>query len=189
MKPSVRKLTHCGLMLALAFVLSNFKIMELYNGGAVTIASMAPIIIISFMYGSKTGVFTAFVYSLLQMVQGFYPPPVQNVWNFILVILLDYVIAFSALGLANLFKKPFGDKKVLGSVVATLAVVFIRFFCHFISGIVIWAPYAPEGMGAALYSFLYNGSVMIGEMITTGIVVGLLVKFVDFDKITKKINA
>ncbi len=186
MKPQLRKLTHCGLMLALAFVLSMFKVFSLYNGGSITIASMAPIIIISFMYGTKTGVFTAFVYSLLQMVQGFYPPPVQTIWNFILVILLDYVVAFTVLGLADLIKKPFGEKKVLGSVVAAVAVIFGRFFCHFLSGIIIWGTYAPEGMSATVYSLLYNGSIMIGEMITTGVVVGLLVRFVDFDKIKKQ---
>ena len=186
MKPQVRKLTHCALMLALAYVLSMFKVFSLYNGGSITIASMAPIIIISFMYGTKTGVFTAFVYSLLQMVQGFYPPPVQTIWNFILVILLDYVVAFTVLGIADLIRKPFGEKKILGSVVASITVVFARFFCSFISGIVIWGTYAPEGISAVLYSLLYNGSIMIGEMITTSVVVGLLVKFVNFDKIKNK---
>ena len=48
--------------------------------------------------------------------------------------------------------------------------LFFWFFyrpCHFASGILIWDVYAPEGTPVWLYSFLYNGGYMAGELIIT----------------------
>ena len=92
---------------------------------------------------------------------------------YILVILLDYVIAYTVLGLAGIIAKPF-LKPVKGAVVGTLAVTAVRYLCHIASGILIWGVYAPEGTPVWLYSLLYNGSYMVPEMIITTIVVGLL---------------
>ena len=186
MNTTTRKLTHSALMIALALVLSMIKLFHLANGGSITPASMAPIILIALMYPTKWALLTSFVYSLVQMVEGFYAPPTQDFMSFVLVILLDYVLAFGILGCAGLVARLFKDKKILGACVATIAVIFARFFCSFLSGIVIWGVYAPEGPPVWLYSLGVNGSVMLGEMVTTTIAMAVLVKFLPLDKLAAK---
>lgn len=182
MTVKTRRLTHCALMIALALVLSMIKLFHLPNGGSITPASMAPIILISLMYEPKWAFFTSFAYSLVQMVEGFYPPPVQTIGNFVLVILLDYVLAFGALGIAGTVARRFGEREVLGASVGTIVAIFARLFCSFLSGIVIWGVYAPEGTPVWIYSLSVNGTVMVGEMITTTIVIAILVKLLPLDK-------
>lgn len=184
MNTTTRKLTHSALMIALALVLSMVKLFHLPNGGSITPASMAPIILIALMYPTKWALFTSFVYSLVQMVEGFYAPPTQDLLSFVLVILLDYVLAFGVLGCAGLVARRFKANKVLGASIATLAVIFGRFFCSFLSGILIWSVYAPEGTPVWIYSLGVNGSIMIGEMITTTVVMAVLVKFLPLEKLT-----
>ena len=188
MKPTTRKLTHSALMLALALLLSMIKFYHFPNGGSITAASMAPIIIISLMYDTRWALFTSFAYSLLQMLEGFYPPPVQSFGMFVALILLDYVVAFGVLGLAGPVARRF-QKEPLGAAVGSIVVVFCRFFCSFLSGIIVWGSYAPEGTPVWIYSLTVNGPIMIGEMITTSVVVALLVKFIDFQKLAGKSSA
>lgn len=184
MNTTTRKLTHSALMVALALVLSMIKLFHLPNGGSITPASMAPIILIALMYPTKWALFTSFVYSLVQMVEGFYAPPTQDLLSFVLVILLDYVLAFGILGCAGLIARRFKTNKILGATLATLAVIFARFFCSFLSGILIWGVYAPEGTPVWIYSLSVNGSIMVGEMVTTTIVMAVLVKFLPLEKLT-----
>lgn len=186
MNTTTRKLTHSALMIALALVLSMIKLFHLANGGSITPASMAPIILIALMYDTKWALLTSFVYSLIQLVEGFYAPPTQDFISFVLVIMLDYVLAFGVLGCAGLVARRFKTHKILGACVATNVVIVARFFCSFLSGMIIWGVYAPEGTPVWLYSLGSNGSIMIGEMITTTIVMAVLVKFLPLDKLAAK---
>ena len=106
------------------------------------------------------------------MMTGFYPPPTQNFISFIAVIFLDYVGAFSVLGLANLFVKLMGSKSWAIPLSGTI-VTGLRFIMHILSGILIWGVYA-EGSSVLVYSITYNGSYMIPEMIITTIVLAIL---------------
>ncbi len=81
------------------------------------------------------------------------------------------------------------QKKPLGAAAGSIVVVFCRFFCSFLSGIIVWGSYAPEGTPVWIYSLTVNGPIMIGEMITTSVVVALLVKFIDFQKLAGKSSA
>ena len=116
-----RTLVECALMIALGTVLANIKIFEMPNGGSITLLSMLPFILISFRHGAKWGLFTGFVNSLLQMLLGFYAPPAPGLLPLVGMILLDYVLAFSFLGLACVFAKPFKNKLV-GVAVGSAAV-------------------------------------------------------------------
>lgn len=102
-----RIMVECALMIALGTILANIKIYELPNGGSITLFSMVPFILVSFRHGVKWGLFTGFVNSLLQMLLGFYAPPAPGLLPLVGMILLDYVLAFSFLGLACVFAKPF----------------------------------------------------------------------------------
>ena len=164
-----KKLVMCAVMTALSTVLCIYTVYRLPNGGGVTFASMVPIIMISLLYGAKYGIVSGVIYSLVQGVMGFYAPPVQNFSSFLIVILFDYLIAFTVLGCADLFWKLFKRVKWAIPLCGTFT-VFLRFLCHLVSGVAIWSAYAPEGQSPFAYSLVYNASYMIPEMIITAIV-------------------
>ena len=169
-----RIMVECALMIALGTILANIKIYELPNGGSITLFSMVPFILVSFRHGVKWGLFTGFVNSLLQMLLGFYAPPAPGLLPLVGMILLDYVLAFSFLGLACVFAKPFKNKLV-GVAVGSAAVCVLRFLCSFLSGVLIWGNLS-DGLPAWIYSLTYNGSYMLPEGIMTTIAVVLLYK-------------
>lgn len=169
-----RTLVECALMIALGTVLANIKIYELPNGGSVTLFSMLPFILISFRHGVKWGLFTGFVNSLLQMLLGFWAPPTPGLLPLVGMILLDYVLAFTLLGLAGAIANPFHNR-MLGVAVGSAAVCAIRFVCSFLSGVLIWGNLS-DGLPAWIYSLTYNGSYMLPETILTTIAAVLICK-------------
>ncbi len=171
-------LVECAMMIAMSTVLSMIQLFTMPQGGAVTCASMVPLILVSYRHGLKWGAGTAFVHSLLQMAIGFYPPPAQSFFAFVGVILLDYVLAFTVLGTASFFGKPF-KKRVASVAVGAAAVGILRFLCSFLSGILIWSSYAPEGTPVWIYSLTYNGSYMLPEIIISVVVAMILVPVLD----------
>ena len=176
-KTNTKKLTLSAVMVALATVLSFVSVYRLANGGSVTLASMVPIIVISYLYDAKWSVITSLVYALLQMMMGFYPPPTNDIISYFMVVMLDYVIAFGCLGLAGTFFKMFGKNKIAITLSGAI-VVIMRFVCHFLSGIIIWGVWAPEGQSVYWYSLTYNGSYMGLELVITVAVLGLMSKFI-----------
>ncbi len=200
-----RALTEAAIMVALATILSLFKIYEMPWGGSVTLASMLPLVLVGYRHGFKWGILSALVYSITQMLLGFgtisaafLPGDDQMLWyNAVIMVLLDYFFAFSLVGLSGLFRNPEKPSKslVLGSIVGTGA----RFVMHFFSGWILWGAWAAsffEGFDettggtfgawivnhfsgqalAAVYSFIYNGFYMIPEMIITALLAFFLGK-------------
>ncbi|MDR1692749.1 MAG: energy-coupled thiamine transporter ThiT [Oscillospiraceae bacterium] len=170
---NLRALTETAVLVAIAFVLSFFQFkLPWPNGGSVTPASMLFILAIGLRRGPVWGIGGALAYSLLQMLQSFYPPPVENAFNLFLVVMLDYVVAFTALGLSGLF-----GRRKYGILIAAPICLALRFLCHFASGILIWGPYAPEGMPTALYSLAYNGSYVGIELVLCLAAAALLLRY------------
>ena len=169
-----RIMVECALMIALGTILANIKIYELPNGGSITLLSLLPFILVSYRHGTKWGLFTGFVNSLLQMLLGFYAPPAPGLLPLVGMILLDYVLAFMALGLAELFARPFKNRTV-GVAVGTFAAGFLRFMCSFLSGVLIWGNLS-DGLPAWTYSLTYNGSYMLPETILTTVAAVLIYK-------------
>ncbi len=176
---AIRIVTECALMVALGTVLSMIKIYSLPQGGSVTAASMVPFLIISYRHGARWGLLAGFVNALLQMLLGqIYPPVAPGVIGYIAEILLDYLMAYMVIGLANVFYKPFKhSKKLLGIGISTFICCFLRFMCAFVSGFLIWADLAADGIGAVIYSLGYNAAYMIPETLITVTVICLLYKF------------
>ena len=175
-----RTLVECALMIAVGTVLAQIKIFEMPFGGSVTLVSMLPFILVSFRHGVKWGLATGLVNSLLQMLLGFYAPPAGTVAAFVGVVLLDYVLAFTLLGLAGVIAKPFKNH-LLGVAAGTAAVCVIRFLCSFLSGALLWGSYQESyewarGMSVWLYSFIYNGSYMLPELLITTVCAVILCK-------------
>ena len=166
----VRTLCECAIMVALAFALSCIKLFPMPLGGSVTLVSMLPIMLISLKYGWKIGLGTGFVYSLTQLTQALIEgdvfPYCQTFGVLVVCLLCDYLIPFSGLGLAGIFKdKAIFKNSEISCYVGMGLGVGIRFICHFITGVAIWGQWAPEGMGKFLYSFLYNGAYLGADLV------------------------
>lgn len=162
---SISTLTECAVMLALAFALSCAKLFEMPMGGSVTVASMLPIMLISIKYGVGTGLATGAVYSFTQLMQAFASanvfPYCETGKTLALCVLFDYLVPFTLIGLAGVFHKLKLTKNVeLNVYIGIVSVVVLRFLCHFLTGVVIWGQWAPDGMGKYLYSFLYNAGFL-----------------------------
>ncbi len=163
------KLTESAVMLAFAFVLCLFPLASLPYGGTITACSMLPVIIIAYRYGWKWGLLTGFVFSLLQIVEGgigtlsaFTKTP----GSFLLVFFLDYVIAFTVLGLAGLFRGRIKNQRA-ELVAGAILVCVLRYACHFLSGITVWRDISIPMAGAVPFSLIYNATYMLPETIIT----------------------
>ena len=179
-RTNVRAMVECAMMIAVGTVLAQIKIYTMPYGGSVTLVSMLPFILVSFRHGVKWGLFTGFINGLLQLITGFYAPPSGTLTALVAMILLDYLLAFMALGLAQGFAKPFKNRLV-GVAVGTAAVCFMRFICSFLSGALLWGSYQSYyewavGLSVWEYSFIYNGTYMLPELIITTVCACLLVK-------------
>ena len=173
-KFSVKDLAECALMLAMATILSFIAVFRMPQGGSISLFSMVPLLYVAYRYPVRWALLTALACGLLHMLFSFYPPPARSVLTFIGVILLDYLVAYGVLGLAGLFAKPFAG--VPGMLIGGSIAIVLRFICHFVSGIIIWGAFAPEGQPVALYSLVYNGSYMAGEWVLSMVGIAALVK-------------
>ena len=181
MGKSTRRLVESAIMIAIGTVLSMFPFSAPWAfGGGVTICSMLPLVIIAHRYGTKWGLFTAFVYSVLQLILGVSNVQFAAGYGFVLavgVLLLDYILAFTVIGLSACFNGVI--KNHLASIVVGIVFTFaLRFVCHFLSGWIIWGVITPNEMGlvAPLYSLIYNGGYMLPETIITALVAVLTYK-------------
>jgi thiamine transporter len=152
-------------MVALAGVLhfiSGFiPFLAMPQGGRVTLAAMVPVLFVAIRRGPRVGILAGIAFGLVVLVlEPFIYHPVQ--------VLLDYPLAFGALGLAGFFRKL----PVLGVAVGISG----RFICHFVSGLVFFASYAPAGMDPAVYSAIYNAWYLIPELIISAAVISVLQK-------------
>ncbi|HOA80113.1 MAG TPA: energy-coupled thiamine transporter ThiT [Defluviitaleaceae bacterium] len=152
---SVKALAYSGIAIALATILSYIKLFQLPQGGAVTTFSMLFIVLIGYWFGPFEGIIAGLTHGTLQLlIDGYVIHPAQ--------LLLDYPLAFGALGLSGFFRK--GSKSILlGYIVGTIG----RFICSFLSGWIFFGSYAWEGYSAVAYSLLYNLSYIGIEMILT----------------------
>ena len=158
-RQDLRRLVEIGFAVALVAVLSNIRVYKLPQGGSITAGSLVPIFYIALRWGGKAGLLAGVLAGAVNYIlEPFFVHPAQ--------VLLDYPVAFGLLGLAGFFQRS----PVIGIVVGGLG----RFLAHFISGVVFFASYAPEGTSPAVYSAVYNGSYMLPEVIIS-IVLTLLV--------------
>ena len=159
-----------GLAIALAFILDMLKIYTLPNGGgSISLGSMIPIFLISFIYGPSIGLFTGFLFGILKLIINPYIlNPIQ--------VLFDYPLPFMTVGIAGFFKN-----KYLGATLGML----LRFVCHFISGVIFFGSYAPAGTSPIIYSIAVNGFAVGGELL----ICLTLLAFLPIDKLIKRLKS
>lgn len=166
-------LVECAIMVALAVVLDLLPLPKWPNGGSLSIASV-PIIYISYRRGLRWGLAAGLVESAIQLITGWYAPPAGTALAVFGCVLLDYFLAFTVLGAAPLFVRLGGKSKLAGYGIGAVAVNLLRFVCSFLSGVLLWGSYAPEGQSVWLYSLAYNGGYMIPNAILSGVCIVLL---------------
>lgn len=199
MSTKTKRLTESAMLLAVAIVLelvSKMVIPEMPFGGQITLVSMLPVVLISYRHGVKWGLVSGLTYALLEMALGaktvaaaFQPGYFGDdvmLLNAFIMCALDYLVAFTVLGLGGIFRhrieKP-GTALLAGAAVALSA----RYLAHIASGYILFSGWAEwfftqEGFpawGATLvanlssdalglmYSVVYNGIYMIPEIILT----------------------
>ena len=134
------------------------------------------ITIIGYFYGAKTGLITGAAYGVLQLITGPYIyAPLQ--------VLLDYPLAFGALGLSGFF-----CRRKHGLVIGYIVGVIGRYICHVISGYVFFAEYAPEGMNPMIYTLGYNLTYILPEMIVTAVLLCIPVVAKAIGQVKKQAN-
>lgn len=158
---TTRQVAEVAIAIALSVVLGMLKVYQLPQGGSITAGSMVPVFYVALRWGARTGVLAGVLVGLVNfLLEPVFMHPVQ--------FLLDYPVAFGALGLSGAFQaRPW-----LGVVVGGAG----RFVSHFLSGVVFFAQYAPREMSPWVYSAVYNGSYMLPEVVVSVILTLLLLK-------------
>jgi len=150
-------------VVALTVILKDIlpPIYQLPQGGSVSAAGMVPLLCFSLRRGVRAGLEAGAVYGMVNMaIGGYIVDPVQA--------LLDYPVAFAALGLAGVLRKY----PLLGVSVGIAG----RFLAHFVSGVWFFGMYAPEGMDPIVYSAIYNGSYLLVELAVSVIIIYIVAK-------------
>ncbi len=179
MKTKLKRIADSAMLIAIGTVLSLFTFQGPWLlGGGITVCSMLPLVMIAQRYGTKWGIFSSLIYSVLQIVIQLnnvqYAPTALSAAG---VVVFDYILAYSVLGFSACFNNLIADRRkaiVLGIVVTFSG----RFLCHFISGVLIWEALFPNELGWAspVWSLVYNASYMIPEIVITSIVAYLSYK-------------
>lgn len=189
-KNNTYKLAVCAIMVALGAVLSLVKVWKMPFGGSITLFSMLPCAMVSIAFGLKWGIAASFVEAVIQLAFGITMDGVLA-WgltpaSLIGVIALDYLLAYTVIGLAGMFR----TKGYIGICLGTAAAVALRFVSHLISGAVIFAnfeqfvAFGTEWVGRPwFYSLCYNGAYMLPEMIITMVAAAVLFKLPQLKKL------
>lgn len=156
----------CGILIALSVALSFVKIWKMPLGGSVTLASMLPVMLISYRHGLKWGLGGSFVYSIVNMLVLIFANGDLFSWGLswqaiVASMFLDYILAYTVLGFAGIF-----GKKLWQYLAGMTFAVFLRYIFHVISGVFVFGYSLPKGFANPLtYSLIYNGAYLLPDLI------------------------
>ena len=141
----------CAVAIALGTVLSNIKVFSFPFGGSITLLSMLVICLPGYWFGLSAGILTGVAYGVLQML---FDPYIL----FPAQLVVDYLLAFGALGLSGLF-----SKRKHGLIPGYLVAVLGRYIFAVLSGWLFFGMYAWEGWNPLPYSLAYNACYIFAE--------------------------
>jgi thiamine transporter len=173
MKTNTKKIAESAMLIAIGTVLTLLTFQGPWAlGGGITFCSMLPLVILAQRYGTKWGILSSLVFSIIQIFLGLnnvqYAPTALSAAG---IVLFDYILAYSVIGFSAGFNKVIKDRR--SSIIIGIVVTFFaRFLCHFISGLIIWEVLFPNELGWAppVWSLAYNASYMVPEILITSIV-------------------
>ena len=173
-----------GITLGLSFALSYAKISPVPYGGSITLASFVPVLIYAYVYGLVDGLLAGTIFGLLNFISG---PYILTPFTFI----LDYLLAFASIGVMGVAKK-FTKKQTFNVVLGTVAVFFVRFVFHLISGIIyfmndaVWVDLPNWAMANAfVYSLIYQLIYIPADCAIAAIILYILAKTKVLDRLIK----
>lgn len=186
---STKRLVEASIMIALATVLSMLKVVDMPYGGSVTAASMLPIIIVSYRHGIGTRLISGGVFAVIQQLLGLNTLSYVTTWQSVIaVIMLDYIVAYTAVGLAGFVKgkimpsAPEARRQGTELAVGCIAVCILRYVFHVIAGATVWAGLSIPTEAAMIYSLGYNATYMLPETIVTTLAAAWIGGVIDLNK-------
>ena len=154
-----RMIAEAGVAIAIAQVLSFITLFHMPQGGSIKAASLVPLMIFAYRWGGTRGILAGVVYGVLHFLLGF-----KSSIHY-LSIILDYLVAYGAIGVCGYFKD-----NIIGLVSGSIVAIALRWFASVTSGAVVFASYAPQGQNPWIYSMIYNASYMVPDGILNIIV-------------------
>ena len=155
-KMDAKVLSISALLVALSTALSYVVLFKAPYGGSVTLFSILPIVLAGYFFNVRIGLIVGMAVGFLNLLLNPYiVHPIQ--------LLLDYPLAFGALGLGGILKKK-GEYSIIGVLWIS---ILARYFCAFLSGVVFFGAYAPKGFNPGTWSLVYNASYLSVEGIMT----------------------
>ena len=143
-----------ALAMVLAMVCALIPFLNLPFGGGFTVASMLPVVIISYMYGMKWGFFSAAIYSVIQVVMDLYlgkgstlialfmpnSEDYMGIGAAIAILIIDYLVAYTLLGFGGAFRKM--KNKTLALTLGVVLALSLRYLAHIVSGYIFYGAWA-----------------------------------------------
>ena len=160
-KLTVKQLAFCAMAIALGTVLSNIKLFHFPTGGSITLLSMLVICLPGYWFGLGAGIATGVAYGVLQLI-------IDPYVLFPMQLIVDYILAFGALGLSGLFSNA-----KLGLLKGYITAVLGRYVFAVISGWIFFGAYAWEGWDPLPYSLAYNAIYIFAEAAVTLVVLSI----------------
>lgn len=171
----VRTIVEIGLTIALSAVLGLIAVVQLPQGGSYSLV-MLPIFVLALLRGPAIGISAGALYGIVDyMLKPYYFHPLQ--------VVLDYPIAFAAVGLAGLFAARWHAMMAehrTGAAISTALLPGValgalgRYAAHVLSGLVFFASYAPENQSPLVYSALYNSFVLVSAVVSAIVLISIL---------------
>ncbi len=179
MNKSTKVIVEVAIMISLAFIIELiFSVIPgLIQGGRISI-SLLPIVVVAWRRGIVPGMVAGLLFSLLNMyLLDAYNPALLLSWglsmnDFYASVALDYLLAFSLVGLVGVIRIKLGDS-LLNFIYAVVIGYAIRFTMHFLSGVIIFDAFAGD-QNAWKYSLVYNGTYILPSAILA-VIVGIAI--------------
>ena len=208
MTNKTKKLTESAMLLSVAIVLelcSKMFIPELPFGGQLTLASMLPVVLISYRHGVRWGLVSGLAYAMIEMAIGartvtaaFQPGYFGDgtlILNALIMCALDYLAASTVLGLGGIFRDRIENRRK-ALLCGTVLALSCRYLTHTLSGYILFSGWAEwfftqegfpawggslvsslnPGMLGLLYSVVYNGMYMVPEILITAVAAMLIAR-------------
>ena len=185
-KYDARRIAFAGVCVASSFVLALIKFKPVQYGGSITLASFAPVLLYTYVYGAPDGFMVGLILGLLNFIES---PYILTPATFI----LDYLLAFASIGVMGFFGKiPRKEKGAWPLVLGCVAVFSVRFLSHLASGMIfflndaVWVSLPNWAMGNAFtYSLVYQCVYIPADAFIATMVVFVLAKTGVLSKLTK----
>lgn len=153
---STQMIVEAGIMLALAVILAQFKLYKMPQGGSISL-KLLPLMIFAIRWGAPAGMVVGALFGVITLIiKPEIVHPIQ--------VILDYPLPSALMGLAGIsFSK--NKSEFPGYIPFIVLSYVLRLVVHFLSGLIYFAEYTPEGMNPVHHSFIYNVTYLGPELV------------------------